>query len=322
MKKKYGKRNFFYVLRNFRNFFDFSNSERKGISILILLITSGIAFYYVFPYFITGKKYDTAAFDTEINEFLKTQEIIPAAKKYFYQKDEFNILDVAVSSSEQKLNPFPFDPNQMTYSKWTELGLSDKQIRVIDNYLDKGGKFRTKLDFKKMYCISSQEYEILEPYIQIAPEPMPDKNTGNWNKDFKSKDPSVTVELNTASEEELMKVKGIGNYFASRIIQYRQKLGGYYNIDQLSEIPKMDSSKLNPIINYFSVNTRYIRKININSCTFEQLKAHPYIGYNIGLSLINYRSKHGNFSKVEDIKKSMLINEKNYFRISQYLCIE
>ena len=130
------------------------------------------------------------------------------------------------------------------------------------------------------------------------------------------------VDINTAPEEELIKIKGIGNYFASQIIKYRNQLGGYNAKEQLLEVPKMDSARYKEISPYVEVNIKAVHKININTATFDQLKQHPYIGYNIALSLINYRMNHGLYGSVSDIKKSALITDKNYPKISYYLCTQ
>jgi competence ComEA-like helix-hairpin-helix protein len=274
---------------------------------MILLL---ILFNFVYPYFLSQKKYD--------QDFLKTQKVITNKPKTYSPKRDFDILDVNRSFAEHKLNPFPFDPNTLIHEQWLALGLTDKQAKVIENYRSKGGKFYDKEDFKKMYCISADEYIILEPYIEIKlSKPEYPKKDIPRKETFISK-----TDINSASIEELIKIKGIGNYYARKIVEYRIKLGGYYSIDQLLEIPKMDTSRLEPLLPYLEVNSNAIRKINVNKADFDELRSHPYIGYNIALSLINYRTKHGNYKQLSDIKKSALITDNNYFKISQYLCVE
>jgi competence protein ComEA len=156
---------------------------------------------------------------------------------------------------------------------------------------------------------------VLEPFIEIKHEEQAvTKET--------SVIPALLVELNTASEEELIKIKGIGEYLAAQIIKYRNRLGGFNSKEQLLEVPKIDSTRYAEISPFIEVNTKAVRKININTASFEQLKQHPYIGYNIALSLINYRTKHGLFNSLEDMKKSALITNQNFPKISYYLCID
>jgi competence protein ComEA len=306
------------VIKEIKDFFTFSKSERRGILVLISLILLLILFNFVYPYYLSHKKYDYSAFDREVQAYLKTQEVITNKPKVFSSNEDFDIMDVDRSFADHKLTPFLFDPNTLIHEQWMAMGLTTKQAKVIENYRSKGGKFYDKEDFKKMYCISADEYAILEPYIEIKlSKPV------YPSKEIPKKETIISkTDINVASIGELIQIKGIGNYYATKIVEYRIKLGGYYSIDQLLEIPKMDSSRLEPLLPYLEVNSNAIRKINVNKANFDQLKSHPYIGYNIALSLINYRTKHGNYGQLIDIKKSLLINDKNYFKISPYLCIE
>jgi competence protein ComEA len=305
------------VIKEVKDFFTFSKGERRGVLVLISLILLLILFNYWYPRFVSHQKYDHSAFDREVKAFLNSQEKCTDSQKAFLPKEDFNILDADHSAAAQKLNPFSFDPNSLSHNEWRTMGLSEKQVKVIENYHAKGGKFYKKEDFKKMFCISATEYEILEPFIEIKiSKPEYPK------KEYPKKETIIKTDINSASVEDLIKVKGIGNYFATQIVKYRIKLGGYFSINQLLEIPKMDTSRFNPLILFLEVNPNAIHKINVNKADFEQLKSHPYIGYNIALSLVNYRSKHGNFVQLSDIKKSLLINDKNYEKISYYLCVE
>ncbi len=307
------------LIKYLKDYCTFNKSERRGLLVLCLLILLLIIFNIILPYLKTQKKYDIAQFDTEVSEFLKTQEFVTNKPKTFRQKDPFNVFDANASAVEQKLSPFVFDPNTLPYDGFIEMGLTPKQAVTISKYRTKGGKFFKKEDLKKIYGITEKEYETLEPFIEIKASPaVPQKRDSVLTKDVEK----LMVELNTATEEELKKIKGIGNYFAIQIIKYRNALGGYNAKEQLLEVPKMDSARYAQVSPFVEVNTKAVHKININTATFDQLKGHPYIGYNIALSLLNYRMTHGLFQSVSDIKKSMLITDKNYPKISYYLCTQ
>ncbi|MEI6122603.1 MAG: helix-hairpin-helix domain-containing protein [Bacteroidota bacterium] len=303
--------------KNIKDFFAFTKSERIGLITLSTLIFLVILFDIFMPFFISKKKYDYTQFDKEVKSFLMTQKIVSENTSY-NRKEEFDIYDANNTKNDQKLNPFPFDPNTITLEELQELGLTTRQITTLMNYRNKGGKYYKKKDFKKMYCISEKEYSILEPFIEIKLIP---KTFESYDKK-KEIDVPVVVELNSASEEELLKIKGIGPYFADKIIKYRILLGGYYQISQILEIPKMDSLKFKAIEAFINVNPIAIRKINVNSASFGDLKEHPYIGYNIALSLVNYRTKHGKYDQLIDIKSSALVSEKVFNKISHYLRVD
>jgi len=318
---------FFFMFRKLsgyiKDFFTFNKSERRGLLVLCILILLLIIFNIILPYLKTQEKYDYNHFDKEVAEFLKTREIISTRPKTYRQKDPFNIFDVNASAVEQKLNPFVFDPNTLPYDGFIEMGLSTKQAVTISKYRTKGGKFFKKEDFKKIYGITDKEYETLEPFIEIkaASKKFKDDSLNKENK-FSKDEKKLRIDLNTATEEELKKIRGIGNYFAIQIIKFRNRLGGYRAKEQLLEVPKMDSARYVEISPFVEVNARAVRRININTATFDELKEHPYIGYNIALSLINYRMVHGQYVQVSDIKNSALINDANYQKISYYLCTQ
>jgi DNA uptake protein ComE-like DNA-binding protein len=304
------------IKKQIKDFLTFNKSERRGILVLSVLIVIIIVANILLPHFIKQKNYDYSQFEKEINKYLETQELISNKPKTYRQKESFNIYDSDRSAVEQKLSPFIFDPNTLNYEGWIKMGLNPGQAKSIIKFREKGGKFRKKEDLKKMYTISEKEYIVLEPFIEIKSE---SENKKYYVPECK---PESTVDINTTKAEDLIKIKGIGNYFAEKIIKYRDKLGGYYSLLQLLEIPKMDSTKFNTIEPYLELGKKPIRKVNVNTASFNDLKDHPYIGYNIALSLVNYRTQHGKYKKLDDIKSSALINENNFEKISRYLCTE
>lgn len=299
-----------------KDYFSFNKRERNGIFILLIILLIVIAIPFVLPYFIPKEKTDFSQFKKEISAFEKS---LKENSDTSYAKDfDFNHIDK--SSAETILHPFPFNPNDLPEEKWKEMGFEEKQIKIIKNFEAKGGKFYKKEDLKKIYGISASEYAVLEPYIQIPSENK--SYTKKENQIYKSDKNTTVIELNSADTTELKKLKGIGTWFAKKIIAYRTKLGGFYKKEQLFEVKGMDSAKYNGFSDYVSVNKYLIKTININSAAFDDLKSHPYIGYNIALSLTNLRQVHGKFSSVSDIKQSVLVTQKVYEKISPYLSID
>jgi len=274
---------------------------------------------YVIPVFIQKENVDFSAFRKDIAKFERSLKETTEENKDSFKYKEFDYNNVNRSVAENMLHPFNFNPNNLPAEKWKEMGLSDKQIKIIKNFEAKGGKFFKKEDLKKIYGITESDYTVLEPYISI-----PDKNKAFDKKEkviyINDKNTEI-IELNSADTTDLKKLKGIGYWYAKKILVWRNKLGGFYKKEQLMEVNGMDSSRYAGFISYVSVNSFLITTININTASFEELKPHPYIGYNIALSIINIRNVHGKFASVSDIKKSALITDKIYEKISPYLTV-
>jgi DNA uptake protein ComE-like DNA-binding protein len=85
------------------------------------------------------------------------------------------------------------------------------------------------------------------------------------------------VELNAADTATLKKVPGIGSYFAKNIIYLRDKLGGFYSVEQLKEVRLMDDEKFITLKPWFAVDTTAIARLQINTLSWTALVKHPYI---------------------------------------------
>ena len=224
---------------------------------------------------------------------------------------------------EKKL--FVFNPNNLADSLWMQLGLSPKQIRVIKNYENKGGKFYKKEDVKKMYCISEKEYNRMEPFI-VIPE-MKKVFATDSTKKFAEKTNEIKteeipmVDLNSSLEEEFDKLPAIGMGRAISIVKMRDLLGGYTNIEQLKEAYGITDSVYDAIKNYVEVRTKNIRKININTSNPFLLR-HPYISTSLAKIIVRYREQHGDYTAVSDIKKLGIVPDELYKKLSPYLTIQ
>lgn len=308
------------MLQKIKDYFSFNKSERNGIIILLIILILVILIPFSFPYFIKNESPDFSSFKKEIDAFEKSmKQNENTGYKYdtSYAKD-FDYSNIDKSTAETQLHPFIFDPNGLSEEKWKEIGLTDKQIKTIKKYEAKGGKFYKKEDLKKMYSISESEYEVLEPYIQIADNNKTKTTEKKYSAYVKN---TEIIELNSADTSDLKKLEGIGSTYAKRIIAYRTKLGGFSKKEQLLEVYLMDSIRYTGFSDFVSVNTFLITKINVNTATFDELKTHPYIGYNIALSLVNMRQAQGKFSTVADIKKSVLVTEKIFEKLSPYISV-
>ena len=224
---------------------------------------------------------------------------------------------------------FYFDPNTISTSGWRKLGLRDKTIQTIEKYLSKGGHFYKPADLQKIYGLHKDEYERLAPYVRIETKissaeeqlvPSKPKEESQPAKTYTSRYSSI--DINSADTSAFISLPGIGTKLALRIVTFRDKLGGFYSVDQIGETYGLADSTFQKIKQYLKLENSSVKKININTATVDELKAHPYIKFSIANPIVAYRNEHGSFSKVEDIKKVMAVNEEVYKKIAPYLIIQ
>ena len=213
---------------------------------------------------------------------------------------------VASISKNRNDSLFNFNPNSVSEYELESLGLSSGQAKTLINFKQKGGKFYKKEDLKKIYSISDELYNKLEPYISIE----------------RDENEISIIELNSATKEQLKKIRGIGEKTAERLIVYRTQLGGYSNLNQLDDVYGLDSTIKNNKTTYFIINTEVLSKIRINNVTFKELLYHPYCDYNTTKKIINYREMHGDFISIEQILENNLIKAKQYRKIAPYLTLK
>ena len=216
-----------------------------------------------------------------------------------------------------ELHPFPFNPNTLTEEEWLQMGLTDRQVRNIMNYKAKGGKFYSKNDLGKLYTISEEEFAQLEPFI-VLPEVSRGKNTKSASQGVVStgsttteaapteKKPILIVDLNTVDSTALVELPQIGPYTAVRIIEFREKLGGFVDKEQLRDVKGMDDARFAAIQPYINLGAVEIRKVDVNRADFKTLVHHPYLSYEQVKRIGNQREKRGmikNWAQLEELLK-------------------
>ncbi|WP_245957786.1 helix-hairpin-helix domain-containing protein [Niabella yanshanensis] len=228
---------------------------------------------------------------------------------------------------------FNFDPNTLDAGGFTKLGLRDKTIRTLINYRNKGGKFRKPDDLAKVYGLRQEEFQRLKPYITIA------NSTGRGdyyhpNNNYKNRDqegyisserkPRYTlkiIDINAADIAGFESLYGIGNKLASKIINFRDKLGGFYSVDQVGETYGIPDSTFQKIKTQLKVDGRSIKKININTASYAELNNHPYISAKLAFQILKERKEKGNFASIEAVKDLAMQPTDDYDKFSRYITV-
>lgn len=297
----------------------FSKKDRIAV-ILFLSITVLIYLAaHVFP-----KTVPVAAIqeDTALSKSLDSATQI-AATKTADEPEEVSALQYEVSKKSDFSSGelFHFDPNTLDAAGWKRLGLQDRTVKTILNYRNKGGHFYTGGDLKKIWGLPDGFYERIQNYIQISESKRETASTNFFKTPYERKERMIAVvDVNSVDTTELIALPGIGSKLAQRIISFRDKLGGFYATDQIGETYGLPDSTFQKLKPYLQVHGEP-KKFNINTATKDELKAHPYIKWNLANAIVEYRTQHGLFKKLEDVKNIVLVDEATYNKIVAYLSL-
>lgn len=189
---------------------------------------------------------------------------------------------------------FQFDPNTISVEDLCRLGFTQKQAEAIDNYRKKGGIFHRKEDFSRSYVVADSVYRRLEPYIHIPP-----------------------LDLNSADEAQLDNLPGIGEWYAKKIVEYRDELHGYSFKEQLLDIYKFDRQKYDGLSDLVTVKEPY--NYPLWALSADSLRKHPYIrSMETARSIVLYRDNNPEDQwKVENLCSAGILSKADAERLGR-----
>ncbi len=252
---------------------------------------------------------------------------------YWYRTDALNlveenqaqILDFIVSAPEPAGNSISssrqqtvlplrlhrFNPNNEDSLGLLELGFRPYQVRSVMRYRHKGGQFRELSDLQRMYFMNDSFFEALKPWVDL-----PEKETRvpPSKEAFKQ----TQFDLNAVDSVELVSIRGIGAYTASRVIRYRNWLGGFVSMEQLSEIKGLKTEQIDTLRKYGLLQSGTPRQLAINRTTESELQEHPYIRYKAAI-IVRYRQQHGPYHSPEDLKKCGVLSDSLVRKLMPYI---
>ncbi len=311
-------------------FFYLSKRERNGMFLLAIILILLIVIPLIIRALDKPENVDFSAFEKEISEFEKNFK-----KETISHKKDFSEM---MKLRYDTLKLFSFNPNIASESELKKLGFTERQIKNLRKYLEKGGKIRDKEDFSKIYTLLPYQIEKLLPFVQL-----PEKIAKKTSTDFpslanveentetyvveeipekKTEVVDFQVDINISDTTELIKINGIGAILANRIVKYREMLGGFHSKNQLLEVYGLKSETFEKILKNISLDSTKIKKIRLNFCTLDELKKHPYLKYKLAKKIIDFRNKNGSFSHLNDLKIKELLTEEEFEKVKFYLTVE
>lgn len=296
-----------------KDFFYYTKSERRVILLLLAIALLLLGIWAVMEYLRPVEVPVTLSESEEIDSFLANLEEQEKIRKSHTPKNE-------ISAVLQ-----PFDPNTADSVLLRQLGLPVYIVRNILKYRAKGGVFRSPESFSRIYGLKEEVYQKLKPYITIAPLVSVSHVRTDTFRQLKDTIPYVPkykegtiVDLNKADTSILKRIPGIGSTLARMIVVYRQRLGGFYDVSQLQEVPHV-GVELNK---WFVVTPAGLHKIQVNSASLDKLRSHPYMDFYKAKAIMEYRRKRGKIKGLSQLSMFEEFTEKDLKRLSPYLTFE
>ena len=131
--------------------------------------------------------------------------------------------------------------------------------------------------------------------------------------------PGQRLELNRADTLELRRIRGIGAATSRRIVDYRQRLGGFLRTEQLLEVYGMDSLTYEVVLKYLTLDTGFVKPLDVNGMDLEGLADHPYVGWNLAKKIVAYRRQNGPYTRGVDLLKILALDSLDRYRLAPYL---
>ncbi|WP_460676316.1 ComEA family DNA-binding protein [Hymenobacter coalescens] len=235
----------------------------------------------------------------------------------------------------------PFDPNRVDETGWQARGLPHFLAKRLVKYRDAIGGFRAKEQLRKAYGLHDSTYQRLAPYLQL-PEHLPAAEktayasrypergssaegaaTQPGNSRFPRKPRNLQpFDLNAADTTQLMQIRGFGRKLSMRVVEYRERLGGFVSVAQTAEIYSLRDAPdlVDSLRKYTFVAPGYQpAPLNVNDGEFGVISQHPYLGKRLARVVLAYRQQHGPFRQPADLRQIRVLDEETYQKLLPYL---
>jgi len=320
-----------------RNLLSVSPAEAKGTVIIFGVILLLILAMFGADWFFAQKSQNLVISSPKMLDSLTV--LLDNRKPSYGNTTTYPKYDSYDKNDKKAYKNFNFDPNIASVEQFEALGLPKFIAERIEKYRSKGGKFRKKEDFAKIYGLLPDTYERLEPYITLpsaddeslrTPQAEATATERNINsliieKPTESKEMTtktnlkqpIRFDLNTGDTTDFMRIKGIGSGYAKRIIKFREMLGGFASAEQVKETYGLPPETVDELLKYAFVKSG-VRKLKINQLSLTDFR-HPYIKYFQAKVIIAYRDQHGPFKNAEDLKQVKVLDETTLSKLLPYI---
>lgn len=302
-----------------KDFFYYSKSERRAVFALSFLIVCLLVAILLAP------EKETVIVEEPLAENVRTETDKVEADSFqkVVEHREKKAVIKKTEAPSRKVVLAPFDPNLADSIELLDLGLSPYVARNVLRYREKGGRFRTPESFARIYGLTEDQFETLRPYIRISESFRQKTDTSTYvRRDTFAvvyKYPKGTlVDVGVADTTELKKIPGIGSGISKAIVGYRNRLGGFYSLEQLREVRFVTPE----MMEWFKLESISIRPLPVNRAGLDRLRNHPYLNFYQAKVILEHRKKHGEIKSLSQLSLYEEFTEKDLKRLSAYFSFD
>lgn len=267
-----------------KSFFKFDSRQRTGIFVLLFIIlTIQLGSYCI---------------DITVKEDNSREK-----QQWLSLQTEIDSLKTAKTTGKPVM--YPFNPNFITDYKGYKLGMSTEQIDRLFEFRKTNKYVNSAQEFQAVTKISDSLLQAIAPYFKFPDWVKNKKNAIVYeNQQPFKKSKIILIDINKATQEDLMKIYGIGPGLSERILKQKELLGGFVSMEQMNDIWGLSPEVVEKLSVQFHVASMpEIKKIKINDASVKELSHFPYFRYPINKEIVTYRSMNNGILSIEDLTK-------------------
>ncbi len=273
--------------KTIKSYFKFSQGQRLGIfSLFFIIIASQIVCFFT--------------------DFSSLSNDSPEKEKWLSLQSQIDSL------KQQKLDYvpkiYPFNPNFITDYKGYKLGMSVSEIDRLLAFRKQNKYVNSPEEFQAVTKVSDSLLNAISPYFKF-PDWVKNKKQFKEYKNypktaFAKKEKVVIIDINKATQEDLIKIYGIGEAISLRILKFKENLGGFVSMEQMKDVWGLSPEVIENLNSHFKVLVHpSVKKIDINNASIKELSQFPYFNYQLARQIVTFRSMNGDIKNIEDLTK-------------------
>ena len=270
-----------------KSFFKFSREQRTGVFLLFtIIIALQLAYFFV--------------------DFSSLSKESPEKENWLSLQSQIDSLKQEKLDYVPKI--YPFNPNFITDYKGYKLGMSVAEIDRLLAFRKENKYVNSAKDFQIVTKVSDSLLNAISPYFKFPDWVNNKKEFAAYKKQdntaFAKKEKIAIIDINQATQEDLIKIYGIGEAISIRILKFKESLGGFVSMEQMNDIWGLSPEVIENLNTHFKVSALpKLKKIDINNASIKELSEFPYFKYPISKNIVTFRSMNGDFKNSDDLTK-------------------